>query len=198
MNKINIAIRLIVGLGNPGPVYNYNRHNVGFYALDKLAESMDIRTWKKGFNAAWSDANISHGKIILLKPMTYMNNSGASVLAAASFYKILPEEMLVIHDELDLPLGKLKIKQGGSHGGHNGIKSIESCIGKDFHRLRIGVGHPGNKEQVSSYVLSNFLPQEAITVDKMVAVICANAKHLFASNFDLFMNNAALETNLVK
>lgn len=193
MINLNSGVKLLIGLGNPGDTYKGNRHNIGFIILDALAESFNAAPWRKNFNGSWTEIKLGQNRIMLLKPLTYMNNSGNPVADCASFYKISPEDILVIHDELDLPLGKLKVKQGGGHGGHNGIKSIAARLGKDFYRLRIGIGHPGDKNQVSDYVLGNFTSEEKPRIAEVVAAVGANSGSLLAGNFDLFMNNAAVE-----
>jgi PTH1 family peptidyl-tRNA hydrolase len=190
-------IKLIVGLGNPGVNYQCNRHNIGFMALECLAQSLKCSTWHKKFSGEYSDSSFMGHKIVLLKPLNYMNLSGHSVVACANFYKIKPEEILVIYDELDLMHGRIKIKQGGSNGGHNGIKSIEAFIGKNFYRMRIGISHPGDKAQVSNYVLSNFSKTESLRNEKTFTSICLNAEHLLTGKFDLFMNNVALINNVI-
>jgi len=189
-------IKLIVGLGNPGDKYQHTRHNIGFAALNDLAETLNAPAWSKSFNGLWTEIKSGPRKIMLFKPMTYMNNSGNPVQSCAAFYKIKPEEILVLHDELDLPLGRLKIKQGGGHGGHNGIKSIEGHLGKDFHRLRIGIDHPGDKDQVSGYVLDNFSSLEKTQIAKIIAAISGNSGQLIAGDFVVFMNNAAIALQL--
>lgn len=172
MTLLPINIKLIVGLGNPSDKYKNTRHNIGFMAIDLIAKESQAQMWKQNFNGLSTEATIGNQKVILLKPMTYMNNSGVSVQSCANFYKILPEEILVIHDELDIPLCKIKTKIGGGNGGHNGIKSIESRIGKEFHRLRIGIGRPEHKDQVSDYVLSNFSSTEMEHVNTILYDIC--------------------------
>ncbi len=146
-------IKIIVGLGNPGKDYIATRHNVGFWLVDQLVKP-DIFTYDKKFSGDISRINLKLHPIWLLKPQTFMNRSGFAVKQLASFYKIFPENILLIHDDLDLPAGTAKIKKGGGHGGHNGLRdTINQLQSKDFYRLRIGIGHPGNKSQVSNYVL---------------------------------------------
>jgi len=150
-------MRLIVGLGNPGTEYEKNRHNVGFMALDEMASRYAMAPYRKKFNGLVCEGLVNGEKVLFLKPQTFMNLSGQSVQQAASFYKIEPEAIVVFYDELDLLPGQLRIKKGGGSGGHNGIKSMDNCLGnKDYWRVRIGIGHPGDKNRVSSYVLSNF------------------------------------------
>ena len=152
---------LLVGLGNPGPKYENNRHNIGFMAVDNLIRRHSSFTpWKRKFNALISEGRLDGPscteKVILLKPQTYMNDSGQAVGEALRFYKLSAEDVIVIYDELDIAPGRLKIKTGGGHGGHNGLRSLDAHIGKDYHRIRLGIGHPGDKNKVASYVLGDF------------------------------------------
>lgn len=150
-----MTIQLIVGLGNPGPEYEDTRHNAGFWLLDQLARDWGV-SWRdeRKFFGHSTRAARPEGEIRLLKPQTYMNRSGQSVRALAAFYKIKPQEILVIHDELDLAPGRIKFKLGGGNGGHNGLKDIQSKLGTpDFYRLRLGIGHPGERNEVVNYVL---------------------------------------------
>lgn len=147
---------LIVGLGNPGDSYKFNRHNVGFLFLEFLKETCDFPDFRKGSGQSLiSEGEIQGHKIILLKPQTYMNLSGGAIMPLMAFYKIKPDNVLVIHDELEIEPGDVRMKKGGGHAGHNGLRSIDSAIGKDYWRLRIGIGRPPIKEMVSSYVLHN-------------------------------------------
>ena len=166
---------LLVGLGNPGPEYALTRHNIGFMAVDVLAAAARFTSKFHGETATLS---IEDEKVILLKPMTFMNLSGKSVQAAMAFYKIPPENVIVLHDELDLPLGKIRIKQGGGANGHNGLKDIDQMVGPDYWRIRLGIGHPGMKEQVHGHVLSRFTKDEQ---DEVVKVMQA-----LGNNFALF------------
>lgn len=167
---------LIVGLGNPGAEYAGTRHNVGFMAADALHEKFAFAPFKEKFDGLIAEGKIEGEKVYLLKPQTFMNLSGNSVVKAASFYKILPEQVVVIHDDMDLPAGKIKAKQGGGAGGHNGLKSIDAAISPNYHRIRLGVGHPaGAGEAVVNHVLSRFSKQEAALVaqniDEVVSTI---------------------------
>lgn len=155
-------IRLIVGLGNPTSRYHETRHNAGFLFLDRLAESEGLRfTEEKAFQGLLVEWRSNEGAVRLLKPQTYMNRSGAAVRAVASFYRIGIEEILVVHDELDLPVGSVRLKKGGGHGGHNGLRDIVANVGSgDFFRLRLGIGHPGDRDRVVSYVLERFAKDE--------------------------------------
>ncbi|WP_343562012.1 aminoacyl-tRNA hydrolase [Kiloniella sp. b19] len=151
---------LFVGLGNPGPKYEKNRHNIGFMAVDELVRRLSFSPWKVRFSGRTSEGRIGSQKILILKPETYMNESGRSVREAAGFYKIPLEDIFVFHDDLDLAPGKLRVKQGGGHGGHNGLRSIDAHLGKDYWRVRQGIGHPGDKSRVHNYVLGDFAKAE--------------------------------------
>jgi len=158
-------MKLIVGLGNPGPTYYKNRHNIGFLIVDKLIKefnAIDIS------NKKFSGELYKKGNLLLLKPTTFMNLSGKSVQSVAHFYKINVDDILVIHDEIDLPYGAIRVKKGGGNGGHNGLKSIDSLVGKEYYRLRVGVDKPQRKEMVASYVLSDFSQEEQKSLDKLI------------------------------
>lgn len=164
----SIDLKVIVGLGNPGAKYSKTRHNAGFWFVDEAADkySISFRTEKKFF-AEVAKVSISGKDIWLLKPDTFMNRSGQAVQSLLSFFRITAEQILVVHDEIDLPAGSAKLKTGGGHGGHNGLRDIISQLGsKDFHRLRIGVGHPGSKDQVVDYVLHKPSVDEQILIDQ--------------------------------
>ena len=165
-------MRLLVGLGNPGPEYALTRHNIGFMAVDALG---DAARFTSKFHGETASLSIEDEKVILLKPMTFMNLSGKSVQAAMAFYKITPENVIVLHDELDLPLGKIRIKQGGGANGHNGLKDIDQMVGPNYWRIRLGIGHPGTAEQVHGHVLSKFSNAEQ---DEVAKVLKAVVKHL--------------------
>jgi len=162
---------LIVGLGNPGKEYAGHRHNVGFMAVDALAEALRATAPTKKFHGELAEATLEAHKLLLLKPHTYMNNSGRSVQAAAAFYKIPPQQILVLHDELDLPVGKLRIKKGGGANGQNGIRDIDACIGPDYWRARLGIGHPGDKARVHGHVLGNFSADERPVIAQLLQAI---------------------------
>jgi PTH1 family peptidyl-tRNA hydrolase len=150
-----LALRIIVGLGNPGPEHLVTRHNAGFWFVDLLARRHggEFRDYRK-FSGETAKVSIGGHEIVLLKPTTYMNRSGLSIRQLSDFYKISPEEILVAHDELDLPVGTVRLKQGGGHGGHNGLRDTIAHIGEAFWRMRLGIGHPGNKAEVIDYVLT--------------------------------------------
>lgn len=158
---------LLVGLGNPGDKYKNNRHNIGFMAIDSIADgAVNFPPFKSKFQSEVSEANIGGTRVVLLKPQTYMNESGQAVRKAAQFYKIPPERIAVIHDELDLRPGEVRLKKDGGLAGHNGLKSMKAHLGTaDFWRFRVGIGHPGDKSRVSGYVLSDFAKSEAPVVE---------------------------------
>jgi len=158
-------VRLFVGLGNPGAKYAHNRHNVGFMALEQIAADHGFSPWRGKFQGAFSEGRLGREKVILLKPETFMNLSGQSVGEAMRFYKLEPEDVTVFHDELDLAPRKIRVKQGGGHAGHNGLRSIHQHIGPDYWRVRIGIGHPGHKDRVSGYVLHDFAKADADWLD---------------------------------
>jgi PTH1 family peptidyl-tRNA hydrolase len=174
---------LIVGLGNPGSQYVRNRHNVGFIAIDAIHRRHGFSPWRRRFQGEISEGTLAGGKVLLLKPQTYMNESGRSVQAAASFYRIEPKDIVVIHDEVDLPPGKTRMKTGGGAAGHNGLRSIDAAIGDGYRRLRIGVGHPGVKAAVPHYVLHDFPKEDAEWLTPLIDAIADNAP-LFAEGKD--------------
>jgi peptidyl-tRNA hydrolase, PTH1 family len=161
-NTISSDAVLLVGLGNPGAQYQGHRHNIGFMAIDEIASrELGFSPFKKKFNGLYSEGRIGTRKVILLKPETYMNESGRSVQQAAHFFKVAPENIIVFHDELDIAPGKVRMKLGGGNAGHNGLKSIQACMGTpDYWRVRLGIGHPGDKSRVSGYVLSDFSKED--------------------------------------
>ena len=164
---------LIVGLGNPGAEYAGTRHNVGFMAVDALSRAFSFAPFKAKFDGLIAEGKINGEKVYLLKPQTYMNLSGNSVVKAAHFYKILPENVIVLHDDMDLPCGKIKVKCGGGSGGHNGIKSIDAAITPNYNRIRIGVGHPNpkNNTDVVDYVLGSFSKDDKALIENNINLI---------------------------
>ena len=183
---------LIVGLGNPGKEYAGNRHNAGFMAIDALAEHYGFPEAGSKFHGDWQKGQIDGVKVFLLKPMTYMNKSGIAVQAAMKFFKIPPSKVLVIHDELDLPLGKSRVKVNGGAGGHNGIRDIDRHIGKEYQRLRIGIDHPGDADKVHDYVLSDFGKRERETLDAHIHTLVKHMPLLVKGDAANFMNKVAL------
>lgn len=173
-------MQLWVGLGNPGAQYAGHRHNIGFMALDAIADRTGTGPWKTKFQGQLSEARIGADKVWLLKPQTFMNLSGQSVGEAMRFHKLTPADVVVFHDELDLAPGKLRVKTGGGHAGHNGLRSITQHIGEGFRRVRLGIGHPGHKDRVSGYVLSDFAKAEQDGLAKLLDEIARAADHLAA------------------
>ncbi len=186
------VIRLLVGLGNPGSRYAATRHNIGFMAVDAVAQLYRFPSFRSKFQGTITEGNIGDAKVMLLKPETYMNLSGDSVGAAVRFYKILPEEIAVLHDDIDLPDGKLRVKLGGGHGGHNGLRSIDAAIGQNYWRVRLGVGHPGQRELVESYVLQNFPAEEKTWLDPLIDAVAEAIPMLVNHNAQRFMTKVAL------
>jgi len=189
---------LIVGLGNPGGEYARNRHNIGFMAVEEIARRHRFSPWKKRFQGQTADGTIGSEKILLLEPQTYMNLSGQSVGAALAFFKLKPEQVIVFHDDLDLAPGRMRVKKGGGHGGHNGLRSMDSHLGsKDYWRVRMGIGHPGDKNLVSGYVLHDFAKADQPWVDALVDA-CADALPLLIEGeAERFMNKVSLATKAV-
>lgn len=188
-------MKLIVGLGNPGKDYIHTRHNIGFDVVDALAHSFMFSSGKTKFKADILEGTIANTKVLALKPQTFMNLSGSSVGEAVRFYKISLEDIIVIQDDIDLELGKLKIKRGGGAGGHNGITSIDSHIGKDYTRLRFGVGHPGQKKQVSSFVLKRFASEQQVVVDQVIDAIVKHFPTLIGNDRETFLTQCAHTLN---
>jgi len=183
---------LIVGLGNPGDKYKGNRHNIGFMVVDQVADDNMFPPFKSKFNGEISEGRLANQKVALLKPQTYMNDSGISVRKAADFYKIPPEKIIVLHDELDIEPSKVKVKKGGGTGGHNGLKSIDAHLGdKDYFRVRLGIGHPGDKNRVSGYVLNDFSKDEQTWLDDWIYVLSKNIEDLLQDNKDDYMTRVS-------
>lgn len=179
---------ILVGLGNPGPKYARNRHNIGFMAVDAIHRHFRFGPWRQRFQADTAEGTLGGQKCLLLKPLTYMNKSGQAVGEAATFYKVAITDVLVIHDEVDLPPGKFRMKTGGGSGGHNGLRSITSAIGDGFRRLRIGVGHPGQKELVPGYVLHDFAKADSAWIDPLIDAIAEYAPLLAEGKDSTFGN----------
>jgi peptidyl-tRNA hydrolase, PTH1 family len=179
---------LVVGLGNPGSEYARNRHNVGFIAADAIHRRHGFQPWRRRFSGEIAEGTLSGEKVLLLKPLTYMNDSGRSVQDAARFYKLEPKDILVIHDEVDLPPGKTRMKVGGGAAGHNGLRSIDAAIGQDYRRLRLGVGHPGVKDAVPHYVLHDFPKGDAEWLVPLIDAIADNAPLLAEGKDNTFAN----------
>ncbi len=182
-------MKLFVGLGNPGRDYAKHRHNVGFMAVEQIADHNNFGPWKNRFQGEVSDGRLDGERILVLKPQTYMNESGRSVAAAARYLKIAPEDVVVFYDEIDLAAGKLKVKVGGGNAGHNGLRSISQHFDNDYQRIRIGVGHPGNKSQVANYVLSNFAKADLTWLEPMLNEIAKAAPLLANDQSDRFLSD---------
>ena len=181
-----------VGLGNPGPQYALHRHNVGFMALDTLADVHGFGPAQKKFQGWVQEGRIGNQKILLLKPATWMNESGRSVAEALRFYKLDVEALTVFHDELDLAPFKVKVRTGGGLAGHNGLRSIDQHLGPDFRRVRIGIGHPGHKDRVTGHVLGNYAKSEMDALADMLGAIAAEAEWLAKGDDVRFMSDVAL------
>jgi PTH1 family peptidyl-tRNA hydrolase len=184
---------LCVGLGNPGQKYTLNRHNVGFMMINILAQDYGFPDFKAQNQSCISEGRIDGHRVILVKPMSYMNLSGHPVASIGSFYKIPPENIFVFHDDLDVPFSKIKVKTGGGHGGHNGLKSMDQCITSAYHRIRIGIGHPGDRDQVSSYVLSDFSKMEQRDLIPVLEDISRNIGSLLSKDHQKFMGSLSLK-----
>ncbi len=185
-------MQIWVGLGNPGPRYALHRHNVGFMAVDVIADMHDFGPVQKKFSGWAQEGRIGSQKVLLLKPATFMNESGRAVGEALRFYKLGTDALTVFHDELDLAPFKVKVKQGGGHAGHNGLRSIDQHCGADFRRIRLGIGHPGHKDRVTGHVLGNFAKAEEDDLAAMLGAVSAEAAWLAKGDDVRFMNDVAL------
>ena len=186
---------LIAGLGNPGPRYAGNRHNIGFMAAEAIAGRHGLGPWRRRFQGETADGVMGGERAVVLKPLTYMNESGRSVGEAMRFYGLAPDDVVVLHDELDLPPGKIRIKSGGGHAGHNGLRSIQAHIGADFHRVRLGIGHPGLKDLVHGYVLHDFAKADGEWLEGLLVAVADAAPALARREFATFQNKVHLATN---
>jgi peptidyl-tRNA hydrolase, PTH1 family len=187
-------LKLFAGLGNPGDRYARNRHNVGCMAVDAIAEAHGFGPWRAKFSGQLAEGRLGTEKVLLLKPDTFMNRSGDALQAAATFYKLAPADIAVFHDELDLGPGKLRVKTGGGHAGHNGLRSITAHLGPDFQRVRIGIGHPGSKNLVSNYVLGDFAKVEQDWLEPLLEGIAAGAPSLASGDASGFLEAVARKT----
>ena len=187
-------MKLFIGLGNPGAKYAGNRHNIGYMAVDRIAAEHGFGPWRARFQGLVAEGSLGGEKVVLLKPETFMNLSGQSVGEAQRFFKLPPEDLVVFHDELDLAPGKLRVKQGGGHAGHNGLRSIHTHIGETYGRVRLGIGHPGHKDAVAPYVLSDFAKADAGWLDDLLHGISDGAVLLAAGDGAGFLNAVALRT----
>jgi PTH1 family peptidyl-tRNA hydrolase len=191
-------LQILVGLGNPGAKYAANRHNIGFMALDRIAADHGFGPWKAKFQGQIAEGRLGSERVLLLKPETYMNLSGQSVAAALRFYKGAVEDVTVFHDELDLAPGKVKLKSGGGHAGHNGLRSIHAHLGEAYHRVRLGIGHPGRKELVAAYVLHDFAKGDEGWLDDLLRGLSDGAQPLVAGDRSRFQNAVAARMAPVK
>ncbi|MEO0957200.1 MAG: aminoacyl-tRNA hydrolase [Pseudomonadota bacterium] len=184
-------MQLFAGLGNPGPKHARQRHNIGFMALDAIAERESVPSWRSKFQGEVTEVRFGSAKVVLLKPMTFMNLSGQSVGEAARFYGIATEDVTVFHDELDLAPGRLRVKRGGGHAGHNGLRSIHQHLGESYRRVRLGIGHPGHKDRVAGYVLHDFAKAEEEWVHPLIDEVARAADKLADGDDAGFMNAVA-------
>ena len=185
-------MRLLVGLGNPGSEHVGNRHNIGFMVVQEIARRHGFPPWRRRFQGVATEGTIGSERVLLLLPGTYMNESGRAVGEAAHFYKLPLSDIVVVHDEVDLPPGKVRVKAGGGNAGHNGLRSITAHVGNDYRRVRIGVGHPGVKELVHGYVLGDFAKAERPWVEALVEAIADNAGLLARGDDATFQNKVHL------
>lgn len=181
-------MKLLVGLGNPGAKYAMNRHNIGYMAVDRIADDHGFSPWRVKFQGVMAEGRIGTDKVTLLKPETFMNLSGQSVGEAMRFFKLDPADIIVIHDEIDLAPQKVRVKQGGGHAGHNGLRSLHQHIGPEYVRVRIGVGHPGHKDAVPHYVLKDFAKADQTWLDDLLRGISDGVGHLVTGDNGRFMN----------
>lgn len=187
-------MRLFVGLGNPGAKYAGNRHNIGFMAIDRIAADHGFAPFRAKFQGLVSEGRLGQERVILLKPETFMNLSGQAIRAAMDFYKITPADLVVFHDELDLAPGKCRTKMGGGHAGHNGLRSVHAHIGDAYGRVRLGIGHPGHKDRVADYVLSDFAKADQNWLADLLQGLSEGAALLAAGEDAKFLNAVALRT----
>lgn len=187
-------MRVIAGLGNPGSKYAGNRHNIGFMAADAIHRRHGFSGWSRKFKAEIAEGEIAGERVLLIKPQTFMNLSGEAVGEAMRFYKLKPDDIVVLYDELDLPPGKVRVKVGGGHGGHNGIKSLDAHCGKDYRRVRLGIGHPGSKEQVHNHVLGDFAKADRTWLEPLLDTVADHADMLLRGEESQFLNKIALAT----
>lgn len=182
---------LLVGLGNPGPRHAGNRHNIGFMALDEITRRHGFGPWRVRFQGLVAEGRVGARKVLALKPQSYMNESGRAVGEAARFYKLDPGQVVVLYDEIDLRPGKVKVKTGGGAGGHNGIRSIDAHLGRDYRRVRLGIGHPGHKDLVHGYVLRDFAKADATWLDKLLPAVADEIPLLLDGDEGAFMSRIA-------
>ena len=184
-------MKLFVGLGNPGPKYAGNRHNIGFMAVERIADRYRFPSWRRKFEGQACEADLDGERVLLLKPDTFMNDSGRSVGEAARYLKIDLADIILFHDELDLDPGRVKVKVGGGNAGHNGLRSTSAHVGNEYVRVRIGIGHPGSKDAVVHYVLNDFAKAESVWIEPLLDAIAASAGWLAKGKNDRFQNDVA-------
>lgn len=184
-------MKLFVGLGNPGAEYAFNRHNVGFMAVDAIAASYGFSAWRNRFSGLLAEGRLGGEKVLLLKPQTYMNESGRAAGEAMRFYKLDERDVIIFHDELDLAPGKVRVKMGGSHAGHNGLKSLTAHLGNDYTRVRIGIGHPGHRDRVVGYVMHDFSKADYDWLEPLLGAIATAAPDLADGANDKFQSLVA-------
>ncbi|MBU3029332.1 aminoacyl-tRNA hydrolase [Paracoccus marinaquae] len=187
-------MKLIVGLGNPGAKYTANRHNIGFMAVDRIAADHGLGPWKARFQGLAAEGRLGEARVTLLKPQGFMNLSGQAVGEAMRYLKLAPEDVTVLHDELDLAPGKCRVKRGGGHAGHNGLRSIHQHIGAEYDRVRLGIGHPGHKDRVAGYVLSDFAKADQDWLDDLLRGVSDGAAALASGDHGRFQNAVAART----
>ena len=185
-------MRLLVGLGNPGEKHKNNRHNIGFMAVEAIARRHGFPPWRRRFQGVTAEGPLGGVRVLLLLPGTFMNESGRAVAEAAHFYKLDAGHVVVLHDEAELPPGKVRLKLGGGNAGHNGLRSITEHIGNDYHRVRLGVGHPGNKDMMESYVLQDFAKSERPWVEALCDIVADNVALLIEGKDSTFQNKVHL------
>jgi PTH1 family peptidyl-tRNA hydrolase len=185
-------MRLFVGLGNPGAKYAGNRHNIGFMAVDEIARRHGFAPWRRRFQGETAEGTLERERVILLRPLTFMNESGRAVQEAANFFKLTPADIAVFHDELELPSAKLRVKVGGGIAGHNGLRSISAHVGNDYRRVRLGIGHPGVKELVHGHVLSDFAKSDRPWVEALIGAVADNAALIAVDRDSAFQNKVHL------
>ena len=188
-------MKLIAGLGNPGAKHAGQRHNIGFMAVDRIAEDHAFPPWRAKFQGMLSEGRLGRERVALLKPTTYMNESGRAVREAMRFFKLEPGDLVVLHDELDLAPGRCKVKDGGGHAGHNGLRSIHAHVGPDYRRVRLGIGHPGHKDRVAGHVLHDFARADAAWLDDLLRGVSDGAPALAEGDAGRFMNAVSLRTS---
>jgi PTH1 family peptidyl-tRNA hydrolase len=183
---------VLAGLGNPGSQYAMNRHNIGFMVIDLIADTFNFPPFKNKFKAEITEGRIGNHKVILCKPQTFMNRSGISLSELMGFYKIPLDHLYVFHDELDIAPFRVKMKKGGGSGGHNGLTSLDQYIGKDYWRIRLGIGHPGHKDAVTGYVLGNFRGDEEDALCEMLSAVSAETPTLLGADTGIWLTKLAL------